>query len=444
MVAETILCSLVFIHISITVGHIFYFVDDDKYSQIINLASTISDKWNVFGNTLTVIYWDNLDITKPLKYESALEIISLDHSRPPQNYSICGDATNFDKTSMLIFINDLHFDINIILKKYYNWIHYKRATLLMTFVEKLSESDNDFTLQLKGLFNKFFKNGVVTVIVFIWSYQNSAIQWYTYNFFTYDLSNSTGRFDFRYLYYENTKNFNGLKIKACVFHNAPFTIFDGDRIKGPELEAFYTLTNFLNISNHLVETQSANTSSVKATLNYARNNSCDVFFSKTIPLHLPGMANLPYPSRPDYICIFLPKGNRIVGIRTVLSPFQKYVWTIILVNFLAQNIFWLIIKSSNISWHSDERFIWILDFLKILLNTSADLTSLRLVLSSKIFIAHIIFCGCLIAYAYQSVLVSFLVRPIYTKDITTLEGVENSGFKGWNSRFGESEQDKRY
>lgn len=257
----------------------------------------------------------------------------------------------------------------------------------------------------------------------------NALNWFTYNPFTRVLLNATGELDFQQLYFVNTKNFQKKKIKSCVINTEPFTIFDGNKIKGPDFEAFRVLTKHLNISDVLVETQPVNFSTMASTLYYAKHSLCDVFFSKTVIFNLEGMVNLPYPYRSDHLCIFLPKGKPLSGLNNVLLPFDDHVWAVILTSLLTESMLWMAIRWFNLSWHFEEKRISVLDFLKFYLCMPSNINSLRLVLSSRIFIAFALVCGCFITYAYQSVLIGFLLNPVYKRDLKTLKEVELSDFK---------------
>lgn len=118
-------------------------VDDSKYSDVISFASYVSSKWIVYGNTLTVINL-NMDISKPIKYESAIEIISPSMRVPAKIKGSCNVDYHFDKTSILIISNNTQFKVELLLENYYTWLHYRRATLVMVYMQELLGNEDDF------------------------------------------------------------------------------------------------------------------------------------------------------------------------------------------------------------------------------------------------------------------------------------------------------------
>lgn len=396
------------------------------HSEILQFASSLSSKWNVYGNTMTVLNSDNLDIYEPIELETAVEIYSNTFLPNVQPYVSCKEFSTHDRTSMLIILNDLEYEDDII-KRHYRWVHYERATLLMIYLNNFVEDEVNTLGQIRSAFQTRSNKKISNAIIIIWSKLNSAINWFAYNYFTNIVYNETGQYDFRQLYYRNTRNFFGFKLKPCFIHKPPFTILKDGELTGPEVQAFDTITKFLNISDDIVEPQSSNLSSYAVIKNYSKNNSCDVYFSKTAAFVTAGLVNPQYPNRLDYARIFLPKGNRRIGVQSVMSPFQKNVWVAICVNFIIQHIIWRILSWFKLSLRSNK--FSTLSIFKVQLNTSADLSNAPTALSSLIYIAVAIICSPFVAYAYQSVLVGFLALPIYEKGLKTLKQVEDSGYK---------------
>lgn len=93
------------------------------HSEILQFSSSLSSKWNVYGNTMTVLNSDNLDIYEPIELETAVEIYSNTFLPNVQPYVSCKEFSTHDRTSMLIILNDLEYEDDII-KRHYRWVHY--------------------------------------------------------------------------------------------------------------------------------------------------------------------------------------------------------------------------------------------------------------------------------------------------------------------------------
>lgn len=402
----------------------------DRDSIIFNIANNISSAWNVYGNTLTIVNIGVLDNLSALSYNSAVELLSPLSESIIENNSSCEGISSYDRTAILLILRE--FKVNIKIDNIYKWPHYKRATLLITFIYSATVEDQNFLQNLLKLFYEFGSRGIIMVVIIVWSELHNAPNWFTFNYYSKELFNETGTFDFRRLYYRNTQNFHGLQIKSCVLHHEPFIEFseDNSEIRGPDMKAFYTLMKFLNISSDVVKTQPKNTSTFIAAVNYAKNNSCDMLFTKSASFDLPGMVKMYYPIRLEHNCILVPKGGRSVGIFNLLTPFHIYVWYAVLISFCLSSAFWFKTYSNKVSLFSNA-FIKIsyLDFIKIQLNMPVVIQYRRLSGSIKIFIVFSTFYASFLVYAYQSVLYGFLVHPSIEKDLNTLHDIKKSGIK---------------
>lgn len=421
--------SVIYDRITLVLGALSAIFQKENHLEVINFASYLTSKWSVYGNTMTVINMHNLDIKGILIYKSAMEIYSLNYKAINRN-DTCEEMSDFDKATLLIILDDVDYDVETILQNHYRWRQYKLGTLTMVFIANLTTENKNIQNKLKILFQKFQEKGIVAIVAIVWSDSTNSIHLFTFNFFTKHLHNATDDLDVKQLYYKNTQNFYGSQIKSCVLHHPPYVEFLGNNVfKGPEIESFQALIKFLNISDYIVPTQPANTSSYLASMNYAKNNACDILFTKTSLLSMPGMAKLYDPIKLDHVSLCVPKAGRVVGYFKIASPFDKFVWLSIFVSLLILRISWFAATQLKLPWRSVDDTISSFIFIRIQLNISLDKNLSYLVLSSKIFIAFSVFYGCFIAFAYQSVLVGFLVRPLFGENLNTMKDVAESNLK---------------
>lgn len=406
-------------------------IQKEKHLQVINFASHLTSRWNVYGSTMTVVNMKILDITGVLVYKSALELYSINYAPTIDYETSCDEVSNFHKTTLLIILNPIEYSIEKILENHYRWQQYKQGILTMVYVPDMTTEDPNVTRNLKELFHEIGNKGILAVVIIIWSNLTNSINMFTFNYFTNQLHNATERLNFEDLYFENTKNFHGSKVKSCIIHHPPYVeLIQGNKFKGSEIKAFYTLAQFLNMSDELVETQPANVSTYEASMYYASHNTCDIFFTKTSFLIVPWMTKLLDPIKFDYMTFCVPRARRIAGYTKVVQPFDKMVWLAILITLFSLRAFWFVLKYFKLPWRvMDDNLISNFIFIRIQLNLPIDIVYPYLVLSSRIFIAFAVIYGCFIVFAYQSVLVGFLVRPLYDKDIHTLDELAETNLK---------------
>lgn len=405
----------------------------NKSIVIFNVAQKMINALDDSDKSLTVINIDLLEDLNELHYEVPFEIFSQSAS---QNVKVlnqpCETIFDYSKTAMMIILRKGAQDLSSLIDKYYKWRQFTHGTLAIIFLSDVTVENRYYLYDLSILFYQLSMKNLISVVVIIWSNTYKTPNWFTFNFFTGKLFNETGRYDFQKLYYENTKNFQGIKMKLCILHHPPFVEFDekNNEIRGPEINLYLTLTKFLNINNRPVKPQSVKISSVMASLNYANNNSCDIIFTKTASFYVPGMANMSYPYFLDHYCILVPKAKEIVGIFKGVTPLQISVWYAIIITISLINFYWCIISYLKFPWCSnDSVHIGNIDLFRTFLNMPLNTDPSPMALSSKILIFSAILYGIAIVYIYQSVLYGYLIQPQFEKELNSYEDIQNFGLK---------------
>lgn len=332
------------------------------------------------------------------------------------------DVNTTESFPLLIILEDKIEDLEGILKVYYNTFSYTQQ--IPVFIVT-----SDTSINKTKIFEGCKNLDIIRVILYVLY----DAKWYIADPQNLEVQEKTN--DYKILkqlhknYLSCSKN---CQIKTCVFDYRPsFMIFydskEPNRTTGVDKYLMNTIMQHLNATNEIIKMPKSGTEFIKGRQNL-QEKVCDIIFvSLYVIPDFPGVVDL-YPMDKDGLCFLVPKSKPRSNVLNLIRPFQMHVWMYLLLACICLAIFWCYFFYLHKN-QDKEKYLNLLDFYGILLNLNLHVEFQSLVTSSKIFICSLTIYTFYVTFAYQGLLVSFLMNPTYHKDMDTLEDIKASGLK---------------
>ncbi|CAL4058641.1 unnamed protein product, partial [Meganyctiphanes norvegica] len=359
----------------------------------------------------------------------------------------------FEQTTLETCINyaflvdDANHLLNLMAQVYQNQLNLRTKFLFFTHLKKE---------ELPSFFNSAAISKIVNVLVVTKGATIGALQLYTHAFFEGQERISVKRMptwangrllnfnkDFKW-FPEKLINFNGFKFHVSTFHYPPAAIFepqeDGSiKHDGLEVQLMMAIASSLNFTYNIATPKDGDKwGSLKAdgyfsgAMGEAIRGEADIsfanYFITTTRLKLMSMTR---PYMIDYTCFIMPMPSPLPQYTAVVWPFQSSTWIAIVCCFIILPPFLSIMATRELHRHFHSLGNNILYVFGIFMNEAQDIlpqsASLRLlVIMSWIF-------AVVVAVAYKSSLMAFLMVPSPAKPVNTMEELLVSGLK-WGVR----------
>lgn len=325
---------------------------------------------------------------------------------------------------LLIFLIDEVHDLQEILEELYTTSSHVHKLPVFVVLD-----DDGY---IEEVFEVCKNSGIINVVVYYWSAVNES-KWYISAPETSEILDKSGDYNvLQKLHHDTKQNSKGFQVKTCIFDYRPaFVIFydtkKPNKTSGVDKYMMDTIMQHLNATNTIIKMEKSGSEFIEGRENL-RKKVCDIVFVSLYMIpDYPGVVDL-YPLDRDGLCFLVPKAKQRSHALNLIKPFQMHMWVYLILIFILLGAFWCcFFYCRKIS--GEEKHLNLLDLYGILLNLNLHAEFEKMLTSSRIFICSLTIYSFYITFAYQGVLVGFLINPIYKTDMNTLEDVQKAGLK---------------
>lgn len=423
MILITIECVI------LSVSQNLLFSKNHKIDVVQNIMDSITS--NMFDSKcLTISIVDTCGALKSqnIKNDTCARIIR------DEKYSGSFLNVNAKKSFHFFLIPNASYPLTKLMRKYYNWRNYEAVTLSVVYISNVSRSDEISSNNwLKSTFVASWTLNITRILVYYWSDHQNSLQWFNYNVYSQKLFNRTGDYNTKNYWQEET-NMNRHSIHICFYNIRPFSLIFRNRFGKTIYSGIdgYVMKNIMqnfNASYSVLESNDTYDSRLTKSRNALANRSCDILFTSQYIINDPRIHYI-YPVARDAWCAMVPKAGKMNDVIKLVTPLSSTVWFFILActNCIFV-IWWAFRKLGESHLNEEDKRLIFLDIISILLNISISPNIAKLSSSVRTLVMSLVLYNFFVSFSYLGLLFGSLMKPIYHKDMNTLNEIRQSGLK---------------
>lgn len=285
--------------------------------------------------------------------------------------------------------------------------------------------------ELANLGNSVSKMGINDFLIItnkMFVYKNISRDYSIYRMF------ATNIYNFEFVMISNSSNIEGLfekvplsgfELRLLQYNIPPKTVLRNGRMYGTEGKFLDAFCDYHKVNYSIIDLTSKPT--VREIFNGFLNRKIDMSLSSEFEIQSSQFIfKIEYLNEIDGVCIIVPRSKPVSQFSSLLRPFDKWTWGILLITTLLMIPIWKVFSN-----YFGSRFTYnfiILNIFRYLLNAGPT-GERRMNYREKSVVYFYLLLTFILMTTYQSLLISYMLTPKYADFFRTFEEFNNSDMK---------------